>query len=279
MKILIILTSLMISATVFILAIKTDKDSLKSILGRIGLSEKSLLLKEDRKNLKSYSILYLNEQRNFNFFGFSIRSIEDFLLIKVFLFFASILLVNIIAFIIHKNFLLVSLLIGIILFFLPSEILKNKIRLKSRQVLEELPDFIDILYSLINAGLTLEESITYISNECKGQISSLFQIAKIKMFEGMSRADAYYHVGKISFCDDFQRIIKILTQADVIGNPIKDILKDLSNDLRDSQRDLLKMKAEKLEGNLIIVIFLFIFIPVLLLFLLPIIPQIKLLFN
>ena len=241
MKVLIIFIALMISSVVFMIALKTDKDALRLVLGRIGFSERSPLLKEDRKNLKSYYVLYLHEERKFNFFGFAVNSIEDFLLIKVFLLITSVLLINIIAVIIHKNFLLISLLVGIILFFLPSEILKNKIRLKSRQVLEELPDFIDILYSLINAGLTLEESISYISKECKGQIRDLFKIAKIKMFEGMSRADAYYYVCKISFCDDFQRIIKILTQADVIGNPVKDILKELSNDLRDNQRDLLKI--------------------------------------
>jgi tight adherence protein C len=279
MKILIIFIALMISSVVLMIALKSDKEALRLILGRIGLSNRSPLLKEDRKNLESYYVLYLHEERRFNLFGFAVRSIEDFLLIKIFLLITSVLLINIIAVIIHKNFLFISLLAGIILFVLPSEILKNKIRSKSRQVLEELPDFIDILYSLINAGLTLEESISYIAKECKGQISSLFKIAKIKMFEGMSRADAYYYVGKISFCDDFQRIIKILTQADVIGNPVKDILKELSNDLRDNQRDLLKIKAERLEGNLIIVIFIFIFIPVLLLFLLPIIPQIKLLFH
>lgn len=279
MKIWIIITSLLTASLVFGLAVKTDRDSVKAVLEKIGLSEKSRFLKTDRKNLKSYFILTFDEGKSFNLFGFPVRSMEDFILLKVFLAFICVLLVNITGIILAKNFLLLSLFAGTILFFLPSEVLKNKIRIKSRQVLEELPDFIDILYSLINAGLSLEESISHITKECKGQISDLFKLAKAKMFEGMGRADSYDFIGKVSFCADFQRTVKILTQADNLGNPIKDILKDMSKDLRDGQRDLFKMRAEKLEGNLIIVIFIFIFIPVLLLFLVPIIPQIKLLFH
>jgi hypothetical protein len=48
--------------------------------------------------------------------------------------------------------------------------------------------------------------------------------------------------------------------------------------MRENQRDFLKMKAEKLESNLIIVIFIFIFIPVIALFLIPVIPQLQILF-
>jgi Flp pilus assembly protein TadB len=279
MKTLMIITSMLASGLVFAAMVSAEKGSIKAAISRAGFFQRNRFIKNDKKNLKSYFALYLDEATSLNFFGFPVKGIEDFILMKVFLFFVSIILINITGILLYKNFLLISIITGSILYFLPSEVLKNKIRAKSRQVNEELPDFIDILYSLINAGLALDEALSYISRECRGQISDLFKLAKVKMFEGMGRADSYYHIGRISFCDDFQRIIKIIVQADIVGNPIKDILKDLSKDFRESQRDALKMKAEKLEGNLIIVIFIFIFIPVLVLFMMPIIPQIKLLFN
>jgi len=95
---------------------------------------------------------------------------------------------------------------------------------------------------------------------------------------GYGKKEAYYNIARLSFCNDFKTVIKILIQSDIVGNPIKDVLKDLSRVIRNNQRDLIKMKAERLESNLVIVIFIFIFIPMLLLFLLPVFPQLKMLF-
>ena len=131
---------------------------------------------------------------------------------------------------------------------------------------------------MIKAGLGLDEAIRYISNNYKGEISKLFKSVQIKTLEGCSKKDAYYSIAKLSFCNDFKTVVKILIQSDIVGNPIKDVLRDLSKVIRNNQKDLLKMRAERLEGNLIIVIFVFIFIPMLFLFLLPVFPQLKMLF-
>ena len=132
--------------------------------------------------------------------------------------------------------------------------------------------------SLIKAGLNLDESINYISTNYKGEVSKLFAIAQLRVLEGISKKEAYHKIAKLSFCNDFKTIIKILIQSEMIGNPIKDVLKGLSKAMRDNQRDQLKMRAEKLEGNLILIIFIFMFIPMIFLFLLPVLPQLKMLF-
>jgi len=134
------------------------------------------------------------------------------------------------------------------------------------------------LSSLIKAGLSLDESLSYISENYKCEISKLFRLIQVKIFEGYNKNDAYYIASKLSFCNDFKTVIKILIQAEVIGNPISKVLKDMSRVIRDSQRDLLKVKSERLESNLVIIVFVFMFIPTILLFLLPVIPQLEFLF-
>jgi len=74
-------------------------------------------------------------------------------------------------------------------------------------------------------------------------------------------------------------VIKILVQAEMIGNPISGVLKDISRVIRTNQRDLLKIRSERLESNLVLVVFIFMFIPMLFLFLLPVLPQLKMFFN
>jgi len=56
------------------------------------------------------------------------------------------------------------------------------------------------------------------------------------------------------------------------------VLNNLSRSFRDNQRDQLKIRAERIESNLILVIFIFLFIPMLMIFLLPVLPQLRLLF-
>jgi tight adherence protein C len=181
-------------------------------------------------------------------------------------------------FLFGKNFILYSLLAAIIFYFLPVEVIKNKILIIRKKILGELPDIVDMLSSLIKAGLTLDEAMTYISRNYNSETSKLFRMLHTKILEGYSKPEAFNIIARLSFCSEFKNLIKVLAQSEIIGNPVKDILKDLSRVMRENQRDFLKMKAEKLESNLIIVIFIFIFIPVIALFLIPVIPQLQILF-
>jgi tight adherence protein C len=221
---------------------------------------------------------YLDNYKNIKVFNFKIDSMEKLIILKLYLSFISFVLINILGITLHRNFLIISLICALIFYLLPSEILRNKVNNIKHRVMIEMPDFIDALFSLINAGLTLDESIKYFSGNYKGKIKNLLQVFRIKQLEGFSKIDAYEFIGKLSFCEEFNRVIKIISQSEVVGNPIKEVLKNFSAEIRNTQKDKLKIKAEKLESSLIFIIFIFIFIPMLLIFLVPVFPQIKLLF-
>ncbi|MHB1377872.1 MAG: type II secretion system F family protein [Candidatus Humimicrobiaceae bacterium] len=221
---------------------------------------------------------YLDNYKNIKIFKFKIDSMEKLIILKLYLSFIAFALINILGITLHRNFLIISLIGALIFYLLPSEILRNKVNNIKHRVMIEMPDFIDALFSLINAGLTLDESIKYFSGNYKGEIKNLLQVFRIKQLEGFSKIDAYEFIGKLSFCEEFNRVIKIISQSELVGNPIKEVLKNFSAEIRNTQKDKLKIKAEKLESSLIFIIFIFIFIPMLLIFLVPVFPQIKLLF-
>jgi Flp pilus assembly protein TadB len=221
---------------------------------------------------------YLDNYKNIKIYGFKINCVEKLIILKLYLSFVSFMLINFIGIVLHKNLLFVSLTCALIFYLFPSEILKSRINNINNKVISELPDFIDVLFSLINAGLNLDESVKYYALNYSGEIKSLLIIFRIKQLEGFSKKDAYEHIGKMSFCEEFNRIVKILAQSEIVGNPIKKVIRNFSVEIRNNQKDLLKIRAEKLESNLIFIIFIFIFIPMLLIFLVPVFPQIKLLF-
>jgi len=207
--------------------------------------------------------------------SFRIKTIEEFFIFRIILSTSCFLLVLVAGFFFSRNLLLYASLTAGVFYFLPSEIVKGKIKAISKKILNELPDIIDLIASLIKAGLTIDETIVYIFKNLKGEIPGLFKMYNIKILEGATRKEAFDCIGKMSYCTEFFSFIKVIHQSEIIGNPIKDILKDLSRVYRNNQRDNLKMRAEKLESNLILVIFIFIFIPMLLIFLMPVLPQLK----
>lgn len=234
-------------------------------------------------NMKNTSLaqdmaLLFEDQGTIKVLGIRINSIEELMYLRLVLAFNSAIIFILSGFLFGKNFTPYSLLVALIFYILPIEVIKNKILIRRKKILGELPDIIDMLSSLVKAGLALDEAVTYISGNYNSEISKLFRILRVKVLEGYNKSEAFNIIARFSFCNEFKNLIKVLAQAEIIGNPVKDILKDFSRVMRENQRDFLKMKAEKLESNLIIIIFIFIFIPVIALFLIPIIPQLRILF-
>lgn len=277
-KAIIIGISFLISFFVFLLIGSINSSDLKVALKRMEGRSGNLFKRRIKTGFGDDLKFLIDEEGSVKIFGFGISSLESLFLLRIALASSFFIIFILIGFLLGKNFIIYSLIIALIFYFLPAEILKGKMKLRGRKVLSELPDIVDILSSLIKAGLSLDEAVRYISDNYEGEASKLFKLVQVKILEGCSKKDAYYSIARLSFCNDFKTVIKILVQSDIVGNPVKDVLKDLSKVIRNNQRDLLKARAERLEGNLIIVVFIFIFMPMLVLFLLPVFPQLKMFF-
>ena len=221
--------------------------------------------------------LFFDEIGAISILGIKIRSLGDLYLFRI-IFALSLLLIFIsLGFFLDNNYFYYSAVVALIAYFLPGEMLKSKTHTYAKDINNELPDVIDIMASLISAGLTLDEVMLYISKNFRGAAGRLFELYRIKILEGKRKSEAFEIIGRLSFCMEFKSFVKVLYQSEVIGFPVKEILADLARVYRNNQRDLLKMRAERLESNLTIIIFVFIFIPMLMIFLIPVMPQIKLL--
>ena len=278
MSLIIILLSILISVFIFLFFFNSRQLHAKALIKRIENYTCNITVKNKRNTGYLKYKFFLEERNLINILGIRIKTIEGLFVFRFFLSLSFLIFIIIIGFFSGNNFLLVAVLIAFLLFFVPSEIFKSKIRSISKNILREIPDVLDILSSLIKAGLNLDEAINYYSNNYKGEVSRLFKLVVVKIYEGQRKKDAYNCIAKLSFCNEFRTIIKIIIQADLIGNPINIVLKELSKAIRNNQRDQLKIRSERLENSLMLIIFVFMFIPMMVLFLLPIIPQLKMLF-
>ena len=278
MSLMIILLSILISVFIFLFFFNSRQLHAKSLIKRIENYTCNITVKNKRNTGYLKHKFFLEERNLINILGVRIKTIEGLFVFRFFLSLSFLIFIIIVGFFSGNNFLLVAVLIAFLLFFVPSEIFKSRIKNISKNILREIPDVLDILSSLIKAGLNLDEAISYYSNNYKGEVSRLFKLVLIKIYEGQRKKDAYNCIAKLSFCNEFRTIIKIIIQADSIGNPINIVLKELSRAIRNNQRDQLKIRSEKLENSLMLIIFVFMFIPMMVLFLLPIIPQLKMIF-
>jgi Flp pilus assembly protein TadB len=278
MKLIIILTAILISIFIFLFLINFNYKGAHLIFNKFENRAENVIGRFNKIRSDDDAKLFFEEEGRVNIFGMRVKSIEGLFLLRIISSLSFLIFFIIFGFLWKKNLIYYALIGAAIIYFLPSQIIKSKIITKSRKIQGELPDVIDILSSLIKAGLSLDEALNYISDNYKCEISKLFKKAQVKIFEGSSKTDAYYAVAKFSFCNDFRAVIKILMQAEIIGNPISKVLKDISRVIRNNQRDLLKISSERLESNLVLVIFIFMFIPTIFLFLLPVIPQLQMLF-
>ncbi len=278
MNLLLVVIAVLVSVFVFLLFINFSYKKSRLLIEKIETRTGYILKKMNKTKLSEDFELLFEEQNEVNVFGFKIKSLEGLFLLRVILSLSFLIFFIVFGFFLGKNFIFYSFIVAIILYFLPIEIIKSKISSKSKRIQNELPDIVDILSSLIKAGLSLNEALNYISDNYKCETSMLFKLAQIKIFEGYSKMDAYYLIARLSFCNDFKTVIKILVQAEMIGNPISKVLKDVSKVMRANQRDLLKIRSERLESNLVLIIFIFMFIPMIFLFLLPVLPQLKMFF-
>ena len=273
--IIFISTLVFVFSALFFIYLKTDN------VGTKGINFiKRVFIKNNQKkpDIKKFQI-YFNDFSNFRFLGIKANSLERLYFIKISFSFSIFILINFTGLCLRNNYFIFSFFAAIICFFLPSVILKNHINKKMINIYGELPDFIDFLYLLITTGLTFDESIKYYIENMEGSISELFKIYRVKQMDGNSKTESLGYISSISFCPEFERVIKVISESEIVGNPIKNILKDLSLEIRRNQRDQIKTRAEKLENNLIFIIFIFVFIPMMMLFILPVIPQFKLLFK
>ncbi len=278
MQISIVFLSMLIFIFIFLSFIFSRHLNMGILFRKINKINKKIPVYYRKPNFYEDLKLSIQHEGFINIMGIKIKSIEYILVLRIL--FASIffILLNLTGIMLYRNLLHWSLLGSAIMFFLPLATIKGFIERKAKLVNVELPDIIEIISSLIKAGLTLDESLNYISKNYKGEISNLFALFQIKKMEGYTRIEAFKIIARLSFSNDFKTTIKILAQSGDIGNPIAEVLSNLARTLRNSQRDQLKIRAERIESNLVLVIFIFLFIPMLMIFLLPVLPQIKLLF-
>lgn len=125
------------------------------------------------------------------------------------------------------------LLIAFIGFFAPEFWLRRQIAARRRQILRALPDFMDLLATSVEAGLGFDMAIDRIVRRFPGPLGEEFQRYLWEVQFGRPRNVALATIAERNEIDDLRILSSALTQAELFGLPIANVLRIQAEELRD----------------------------------------------
>jgi tight adherence protein C len=169
---------------------------------------------------------------------------------------------------------LVFLVVGLMLWVLiPRYYLASRVSSRQNKIKCQLPEVLDLLCVSIEAGLGFDSALLKIAEKTEGPLIDELILLSREIQMGKPRRDALHDFGECSRVPELKTFASALIQADKLGIPIKNLLKNQAEQLRTARRQAAEEKGMKSPIKMMLPMVAFIF-PVLFIILLgPVIVQ------
>lgn len=135
---------------------------------------------------------------------------------------------------------------GLVLGFMaPDFFLRNKAGKRNTQILESLPDALDLLTISVEAGLGFDAALIKVTEKLKGPLPDEFKRAAAEQRVGKSRQQALRGITERIDVKELTSFIAAIIQADQLGVPMSKVLRIQSEQMRTERRQRAENKAAK----------------------------------
>lgn len=135
---------------------------------------------------------------------------------------------------------------GLIVGFLaPDFYLGNRAGARGQQILDTLPDALDLLTISVEAGLGFDAAIVKVTEKLKGALSEEFKRAASEQRVGKSRQEALRGITDRVEQKELGSFIAAIIQADQLGVSMSKVLRIQSEQMRGDRRQRAEEKAAK----------------------------------
>jgi tight adherence protein C len=152
------------------------------------------------------------------------------------------------------NALLVIILIATVGYYAPNLYLRHLERVRQREVFEKLPDAIDLMTVMVEAGLGLDAAIARVAQEISVQSPVLedeLKLVGLELRAGASREQALRNFAARTGVEEVSLLVSLLVQTDRFGTSMADSLRVHSEALRTKRRLRAEEAAAKISLKLI----------------------------
>ncbi|MFZ5869252.1 MAG: type II secretion system F family protein [Actinomycetota bacterium] len=136
-------------------------------------------------------------------------------------------------------------------FWLPDLLIYNKGLHRQELIRRSLPDALDMLTVCVEAGLGFDAAMLQVSRNTNGPISGEFSRVLQEIQIGKTRADAFQDLATRTNVDELRTFVAAIVQADRLGIPIANVLREQSKEMRLIRRQRAEEKAQKVPVKIL----------------------------
>ena len=152
---------------------------------------------------------------------------------------------------------IITAMLGGIGFYLPLGSLDKAIAARKTQVQKSLPDFLDMVATTVQAGLSVNQSLGYAVDAAPGALGDEIKAALSEIRLGRARSDALKAAADRLQQQQFTTTVTAITQAERLGTNISKVLNELAEDVRNHRIMLVEEHAAKLPVKMVFPMALF----------------------
>lgn len=172
----------------------------------------------------------------------------------------------------------VTIVFGLTLFgyFLPSLILKQKIKARRSEYRNGFPDFMDLMIVCADAGLSLEASVDRVARELNNTypyLSHNLMTFSLELRAGRSINEAMKTFGERVGLDEVDAFAVLLKQSKELGTSLSGTLRVFSEEMRDKRMSMAEEKAHALPAKMTIPVTMCILPTVVMIAIIPVIVK------
>ena len=138
-------------------------------------------------------------------------------------------------------------------YYLPHFYLNRRIKKLMLQNRQAFPDFMDLMIVCVEAGLSMEASISRIAEEIEYSYPNLsihLNIAALEVRSGRTLEDALQSMAERIDLEEVKSFATLLKQSKELGTSLANALNVYSDDMRDKRMALAEEKAHALPAKM-----------------------------
>lgn len=152
-------------------------------------------------------------------------------------------------------------------FYGPNLVLAQLVKSRQAEIIEALPDALDLLTISVEAGLSLDAALNRVAREIELNSLTLaeeLQLLSLELRSGAGRARALRNLALRTGVDDIEALVAMLVQSDKFGTSMGDALRVYAGVLRAKRQAQAEERAGKVAVKLIFPLVLCVFPAILL---------------
>ncbi len=135
--------------------------------------------------------------------------------------------------------------------YAPTSMLNRAVERRKDDVQRTLPDFLDMIASTVQAGLSLNAALAYAVDAAPGAVGEEIKEALTEIRLGRARADALKGAADRLRQEEFTTMVAAITQAERLGANVGKILTELADDTRSHRILIVEEHAAKLPVKMV----------------------------